>query len=124
MTYEISIDGKDYRLELSQSEGRWSCRLDGREIEVDAVLARPDVLSLRIANQAYEVGNRMTLMIKSATRPPTMTIANGRCESVPIPCEVAAGNSPRVATSMVIMIGRSSKTAPSTAASSISWSAS
>jgi acetyl/propionyl-CoA carboxylase alpha subunit len=36
-------------------EGHWSCRLDGRQIEVDAVLARPDVLSLRIANQAYEV---------------------------------------------------------------------
>ena len=55
MTYEISIDGKNYRLELTQSEGHWSCRLDGREIEVDAVLARPNVLSLRIGNKAYEV---------------------------------------------------------------------
>jgi len=55
MTYEISIDGKNYRLELSQTEGRWTCRLDGREIEVDAVLARPDVLSLRLGNKAYEV---------------------------------------------------------------------
>ncbi len=55
MTYDIAIDGKNYRLDLEQIEGRWSCRLDGREIEVDAVLARPDVLSLRIGNQAYEV---------------------------------------------------------------------
>jgi biotin carboxyl carrier protein len=55
MTYEISINDKNYRLELSQSEGRWSCRLNGREIEVDAVLARPNVLSLRIGNKAYEV---------------------------------------------------------------------
>ncbi len=55
MTYEISIDGKSYRLELSQSEGRWFCRLNGREIEADAVLARPNVLSLRIGNKAYEV---------------------------------------------------------------------
>ena len=55
MTYEISIDGKNYRLELSQTEGRWTCRLDGREIEVDAVLARPDVISLRLRNKAYEV---------------------------------------------------------------------
>jgi biotin carboxyl carrier protein len=31
------------------------CRLDGRQIAVDAVLARPDVLSLRIGNKAYEV---------------------------------------------------------------------
>lgn len=55
MTYEIAIDGKTYRLDLSQSEGRWSCRVDGRDIEVDAVLARPNVLSLRLGNQAYEV---------------------------------------------------------------------
>jgi biotin carboxyl carrier protein len=55
MTYEISIDEKTYRLELNQAEGRWSCRLNGREIEVDAVLARPNVLSLRIGNKAYEV---------------------------------------------------------------------
>jgi biotin carboxyl carrier protein len=55
MLYEITIDGKNYRLELARAEGRWSCRLDGHEVEVDAVLARPDVLSLRVGNQAYEV---------------------------------------------------------------------
>ena len=55
MTYDVTIDGKNYRLELNRADGRWSCRFDGREVEVDAVLARPDVLSLRIANQAYEV---------------------------------------------------------------------
>ncbi len=55
MTYDIAIDGKSHRLELSRADNRWSCRLDGREVEVDAVLARPDVLSLRIGNQAYEV---------------------------------------------------------------------
>ena len=55
MIYDIAIDGKNYRLDLNRQEGGWSCRLDGREVEVDAVLARPDVLSLRIGNQAYEV---------------------------------------------------------------------
>jgi len=55
MTYDITIDGKHYRLDLNRPEGRWSCRLDGREVEVDAVLARPDVLSIRLGNQAYEV---------------------------------------------------------------------
>ncbi len=55
MTYEVAIDGKSYRLELNRAENRWLCRLDGREVEVDAVLARPDVLSLRIGNKAYEV---------------------------------------------------------------------
>jgi biotin carboxyl carrier protein len=55
MTYDITIDGKNYRLDLNRADGRWSCRLDGRAVEIDAVLARPDVLSLRIGNQAYEV---------------------------------------------------------------------
>jgi len=55
VTYDVAINGKSYRLELSREEGGWSCRLDGRAIEVDAVLARPDVLSLRIGNLAYEV---------------------------------------------------------------------
>ncbi|MGD1024050.1 MAG: biotin/lipoyl-containing protein [Candidatus Sulfotelmatobacter sp.] len=55
MLYDVTIDGKNYRLDLNRAEGRWSCRLDGRELEVDAILARPDVLSLRIGNMAFEV---------------------------------------------------------------------
>src|SRR5258708_29887802 len=55
MLYDVTIDGKNYRLDLDRVDGRWSCRLDGREVEVDAALARPDVLSLRTGNVAYEV---------------------------------------------------------------------
>jgi len=55
MLYEVTINGNGYKLELNHGDGRWSCRLDGRNLEVDAVLARPDVLSLRIGNRAYEV---------------------------------------------------------------------
>jgi biotin carboxyl carrier protein len=55
MLYDVTIDGKSYRLELDRAEGRWSCRLDGHEVEIDAVLARPDVLSLRIGDLAYEI---------------------------------------------------------------------
>lgn len=55
MLYDVTIDGHNYRLELDRSEGRWSCRLDGIDVEVDAALARPDVLSLRIGHRAYEV---------------------------------------------------------------------
>jgi biotin carboxyl carrier protein len=71
MLYDVTIDGKNYRLDLNRAEGRWSCRLDGREVEVDAILARPDVLSLRIANKAYEVrservANELYLWVGSA----------------------------------------------------------
>jgi biotin carboxyl carrier protein len=55
MLYHITIDGKSYRLDLNRGEGRWFCRLEGRELEVDAILARPDVLSLRIGNLVFEV---------------------------------------------------------------------
>jgi biotin carboxyl carrier protein len=55
VTYEISIDSEIHRLDLDRVDGNWMCRLDGRQIAVDAVLARPDVLSLRIGNKAYEV---------------------------------------------------------------------
>ncbi len=55
MIYDVTIDGKQYRLDLNRADDRWSCRLDGREGEVDAVLVGPDILSLRIGNEAYEV---------------------------------------------------------------------
>jgi biotin carboxyl carrier protein len=55
MTYDVTINDRNYRLELSREDNRWSCRVDGQTVEVDAVQVRPDVLSLRIANLAYEV---------------------------------------------------------------------
>jgi biotin carboxyl carrier protein len=60
MLYDIIIDGKNHRLELSRAkvnsaEGLWSCRLDGHDVAIDAVLTRPDILSLRVGNLAYEV---------------------------------------------------------------------
>jgi biotin carboxyl carrier protein len=55
MTYDVNIDGKNYRLELTRSDGRWDCRLDGREVVVDAVLARRDVLSVLLGSKAYEI---------------------------------------------------------------------
>jgi biotin carboxyl carrier protein len=71
MLYDITIDGQNYRLDLNHVEGCWSCRLNGRDFEVDAVLARSDVLSLRVADLAYEVkservANELYLWVGSA----------------------------------------------------------
>jgi biotin carboxyl carrier protein len=55
MIYDVTIGGRKYKLELNRVDGRWACRVDGKTVEVDAVLVRPDVLSLRIGNFAYEV---------------------------------------------------------------------
>ena len=35
--------------------GRWRCLLDGREVEMDAVLTQPDILSLMVEGRAYEI---------------------------------------------------------------------
>src|SRR5271170_2189431 len=55
MLYEVTIDGKDYRLELERVDEGWRCQLNGREIQVDAVLARRDVLSVLIGEKVYEI---------------------------------------------------------------------
>ncbi len=60
-------------------------------------------------------------MTSAVIRPPTITMAKGRCESEPMAREVAAGSRPSVATSMVIMMGRRRRTAPSMAESSMEW---
>jgi biotin carboxyl carrier protein len=60
MVYDVAIDGKDYRLELTRAESGWQCRLNGREMQVDAVLARRDVLSVLIGGKAYEIKREHT----------------------------------------------------------------
>lgn len=55
MVYDVTIDGKDYRLELARTETGWQCQLNGRETQVDAVLTRRDVLSVLIGGKAYEI---------------------------------------------------------------------
>ena len=60
MTYDVNIDDKSYRLELNRIDGRWECRVDGTAVEIDAVLARRDVLSILIEGKAYEIKRERT----------------------------------------------------------------
>ena len=60
MRYEVSIDGQDHLLELTRLDGGWECKLDGREVAIDAVLARPDVLSVLIDGKAFEIKRERT----------------------------------------------------------------
>lgn len=60
MIYDVNIDGKSYRLELNRADSRWECRLDGREVEIDAILPRRDVLSIILGGQAYEIKRERT----------------------------------------------------------------
>jgi biotin carboxyl carrier protein len=60
MVYEITVDGKPHRLDLEHAESGWKCHLDGHEIVVDAVMVRPDVLSLLVDGRSYEVKREQT----------------------------------------------------------------
>lgn len=55
MVYDVVVGGKSYRLELDKVESGWKCRLDGKEIRVDAVLPSRDVLSLLVDGKSFEV---------------------------------------------------------------------
>jgi biotin carboxyl carrier protein len=60
MVYEVTVNGKPHRLELEKAGGGWKCRLDGLEIEVDAVATRRDVLSILVEGHSYEVKREQT----------------------------------------------------------------
>jgi biotin carboxyl carrier protein len=60
MVYDVTVDGKPLRLALEKADPGWICRLDGQEFRVDAVLTRPDVLSLLIDGRSYEIKREQT----------------------------------------------------------------
>jgi biotin carboxyl carrier protein len=57
MIFDITIDGTVYRLDLKldRAAGRWRCMVDGGEVQMDAVVAQADVLSLLIEGKAYQI---------------------------------------------------------------------
>ena len=61
MTYDVVVDGKTHRLELTRGEHTWHCILDGEPMEVDAALTARDVLSVLIGNKAYEIKRERSL---------------------------------------------------------------
>jgi biotin carboxyl carrier protein len=61
MTYDIIVDGKTHRVEVSRGEKLWSCNVDGQEMEVDAALTARDVLSVLLGGKAYEIKRERSL---------------------------------------------------------------
>jgi biotin carboxyl carrier protein len=55
MICDVIVGTRTYRLEFDRGADRTICRLDGREIRIDACRTRPDQLSLLIASRVYEV---------------------------------------------------------------------
>ena len=55
MVYEIVIGGKARELDLERRENLWVCRLDGREITVEAERVDSNLLSILRAEQSFAV---------------------------------------------------------------------
>ena len=60
MHYDISVDGKVYRVDLKKvsapnQQDHWICRLDGREISVDGVQLGSNRLSLVSDGKSFEI---------------------------------------------------------------------
>ncbi|HWR36619.1 MAG TPA: biotin/lipoyl-containing protein [Clostridia bacterium] len=61
MTYDVVIDGVTHRVQLEKGESTWLCRVDERELEVDAALTARDVLSVILGGKAYEIKRERSL---------------------------------------------------------------
>jgi biotin carboxyl carrier protein len=61
MTYDVLVDGKTHRLELTRNEKTWLCKVDDQQIEVDAALTARDVMSILLGGDAFEVKRERSL---------------------------------------------------------------
>jgi biotin carboxyl carrier protein len=61
MTYNVIVDGKTHRLELTRGEKTWLCKVDDEMIEVDAALTARDVMSILVGGDAFEVKRERSL---------------------------------------------------------------
>src|ERR1039457_7696984 len=61
MTYDVVVDGKTHRLELTKGDTTWRCKVDDQKIEVDAALTARDVMSVLVGGKAYEVKRERSL---------------------------------------------------------------
>jgi biotin carboxyl carrier protein len=57
MTYEVTVDGQQYNVEVQRSDdgAQWICRVGDREFHLDAKESGRDVLSLLIEGRSYAV---------------------------------------------------------------------
>jgi biotin carboxyl carrier protein len=55
MTFDVIIEGKPHRLEVDRKGDAWACKLDGKPIHADAIVSRPNIISLIIDGKSYEV---------------------------------------------------------------------
>jgi biotin carboxyl carrier protein len=53
--YSVSIDNQAYEVELTPADGRWHCRINGRDISVDFAQVGPATASILTDGKSFEV---------------------------------------------------------------------
>ena len=61
MVYEVTINGKRYRMELHQLDGVWNCEVNGTKMFLDAIRVSSNTLSLLINGKSYQIRQEQTL---------------------------------------------------------------
>ena len=51
----VGNENGERRLEIEKTGSVWKCRLDGEAVAIDAVLTRPNVLSLIVEGKSFEI---------------------------------------------------------------------
>jgi biotin carboxyl carrier protein len=95
MIYHVSIEGRGHRLRLERELEKWQCELDGRQIQLDACLIRPGVISVMTGGAAYEIkreqlGSQTRIWIKN--KPYVAEISDPR--DLSLRSRVAGNNAP------------------------------
>ena len=55
MKFTIELDGSKRTVELTRVNGRFNCRIDGAALEADAIEIAPDLYSILIGGESFEV---------------------------------------------------------------------
>ncbi len=55
MKYEVLISGRNHSVEIQREAAGWNISVDGARIESDAVEVAPNVFSILIGGQSYEI---------------------------------------------------------------------
>src|SRR5437763_15111909 len=56
MTFDVTVNGHDYRVELEQTEtGSWTGRVNGEAVAVNAANIAAGVLSMLMGGESYEI---------------------------------------------------------------------
>jgi biotin carboxyl carrier protein len=82
MKFEIQIDGNARTVQLERTEERWSISLDGDPIDADAIEVAPNVYSILLSGQSFEVRVTPTptgaLTVQTAQQEFTATVTDPR----------------------------------------------